>query len=147
LQLSEYVHVFYEAEDVAWIDKLDRRYAWFKKHLLNIEDKFGAMFPSDWELSEQITVEFCSITRYLVCGFFSSSYLFPFVCIFNVFRNELSRIMVKRKNEIDVKLLLFAIQRTKNFENLLGRRFSGITLMSEEKKQLLNTVSNFEIKK
>lgn len=55
--------------------------------------------------------------------------------------------MVKRKNEIDVKLLLFAIQRTKNFENLLGRRFSGITLMSEEKKQLLNTVSNFEIKK
>lgn len=68
LQLSEYVHVFYEAEDVAWIDKLDRRYAWFKKHLLNIEDKFGAMFPSDWELSEQITVEFCSITRYLKCA-------------------------------------------------------------------------------
>lgn len=65
LQLSEYVHVFYEAEDVAWIDKLDRRYAWFKKHLLNIEDKFGAMFPADWELSEQITVEFCSITRYI----------------------------------------------------------------------------------
>lgn len=63
LQLSEYVHLFHEAEDVAWIDKLDRRYAWFKKHLLNIEDKFGAMFPADWELSEQITVEFCSITR------------------------------------------------------------------------------------
>ncbi|XP_065201142.1 vacuolar protein sorting-associated protein 53 homolog [Planococcus citri] len=112
LQLSEYVHLFHEAEDVAWIDKLDRRYAWFKKHLLNIEDKFGAMFPADWELSEQITVEFCSITR-----------------------SELSRIMGKRKNEIDVKLLLFAIQRTKNFENLLSRRFSGITLLSEEKKQ------------
>lgn len=112
LQLSEYVHLFHEAEDVAWIDKLDRRYAWFKKNLLSIEDKFGAMFPADWELSEQITVEFCSITR-----------------------NELSRIMAKRKNEIDVKLLLFAIQRTKNFENLLSRRFSGITLLSEEKKQ------------
>lgn len=64
LQLSEYVHLFHEAEDVAWIDKLDRRYAWFKKNLLSIEDKFGAMFPADWELSEQITVEFCSITRY-----------------------------------------------------------------------------------
>lgn len=43
--------------------------------------------------------------------------------------------MGKRKNEIDVKLLLFAIQRTKNFESLLSRRFSGITLLSEEKKQ------------
>lgn len=53
----------------------------------------------------------------------------------------MSRIMAKRKNEIDVKLLLFAIQRTKNFENLLCRRFSGITLLSEEKKQLLKLVN------
>lgn len=71
LQLSEYVHLFHEAEDVAWIDKLDRRYAWFKKHLLSVEEKFGAMFPVDWELSEQMTVEFCSITRYCIlikCG-------------------------------------------------------------------------------
>ncbi|XKL64167.1 hypothetical protein PGB90_004253 [Kerria lacca] len=124
LQLSEYVHLFHEAEDVAWIDKLDRRYAWFKKHLLNIEDKFGVMFPPDWELSEQMTVEFCNITR-----------------------NEMSRIMAKRKNEIDVKLLLFAIQRTKNFENLLCRRFSGITLLSEEKKQLLKLTNENQIDK
>ena len=45
--------------------------------------------------------------------------------------------MGKRKNEIDVKLLLFAIQRTKTFENLLSRRFSGITLLPEEKRQEL----------
>jgi len=36
--------------------------------------------------------------------------------------------MSKRKSELDVKLLLFAIQRTSNFENLLARRFTGITL-------------------
>lgn len=48
--------------------------------------------------------------------------------------------MAKRKNEIDVKLLLFAIQRTKNFENLLSRRFSGITLMPEEKREQLQLV-------
>ena len=36
--------------------------------------------------------------------------------------------MAKRKNEIDVKLLLYAIQRTGNFENLLSRRFIGVTL-------------------
>lgn len=113
LQLSEYVHLFNEAEDVAWIDKLDKRYAWFKKHLLQIEEKFGAMFPSEWQLSERITVEFCNITK-----------------------NELAKIMIKRKNEIDVKLLLFAIQRTANFENLLARRFTGITLNRNESTKM-----------
>jgi hypothetical protein len=36
--------------------------------------------------------------------------------------------MSKRKSELDVKLLLYAIQRTSNFENLLARRFIGVTL-------------------
>ena len=44
------------------------------------------------------------------------------------FRKELSKIMTKRKVEIDVKLLLFAIQRTTNFETLLAKRFTGVTL-------------------
>lgn len=41
--------------------------------------------------------------------------------------------MQKRRTEMDVKLLLFAIQRTSNFENLLGRRFTGITLEENER--------------
>lgn len=40
--------------------------------------------------------------------------------------------MHKRRPEIDVKLLLYAIQRTTNFENLLAKRFSGITLESPD---------------
>ncbi len=36
--------------------------------------------------------------------------------------------MQNRSSEIDVKLLLFAIQRTTNFESLIAKRFSGITL-------------------
>jgi len=43
-------------------------------------------------------------------------------------RSELSKLMSKRKTELDVKLLLYAIQRTSNFENLLARRFTGVTL-------------------
>lgn len=102
LQLQEYVHLFQENQDTAWLDKIDKRYAWIKRHLLEFEDKFGSMFPANWEVSERITVEFCRLTK-----------------------DELSKIMFKRKNEIDIKLLLYAIQRTINFENLLGRRFSG----------------------
>lgn len=36
--------------------------------------------------------------------------------------------MRTRAREIEVKLLLFAIQRTTNFEGLLAKRFSGCTL-------------------
>lgn len=44
------------------------------------------------------------------------------------FRAELAKIMRTRAKEIEVKLLLFAIQRTTNFEGLLAKRFSGCTL-------------------
>jgi hypothetical protein len=36
--------------------------------------------------------------------------------------------MSKRKPELDVQLLLYAIQRTSNFEDLLAQRFTGVTL-------------------
>ncbi|KAG1693746.1 Vacuolar protein sorting-associated protein 53 [Nymphon striatum] len=71
-------------------------------HLIDFEKKFGCMFPQEWEVSERIAVEFCEITRH-----------------------ELSKIMALRVREIDVQLLLFAIQRTTTFEGLLGRRFTG----------------------
>lgn len=104
LQLQEYTHLFQETEDTAWLDKIDKRYAWIKRHLLDFEDKLGSLFPQNWEVSERIAVQFCKITR-----------------------DELSKIMKKRRGEIDVKLLLFAIQKTTTFENLLSKRFSGVT--------------------
>ncbi len=47
----------------AWLDKIDRRYAWIKRTLVEFEEKFGGMFPPSWEVSERICVEFCEITR------------------------------------------------------------------------------------
>lgn len=108
LQLQEYDHLFQETEDTAWLDKIDKRYAWIKRHLLEFEDRLGNMFPQNWEVSERIAVQFCHKTR-----------------------EELSRIIAKRKAEIDVKLLLYAIQKTSAFESLLSKRFSGVTLEGE----------------
>uniref|UniRef100_A0A1Q3F4F8 Vacuolar protein sorting-associated protein 53 homolog n=1 Tax=Culex tarsalis TaxID=7177 RepID=A0A1Q3F4F8_CULTA len=105
LQLQEYVQLFHENQDVSWLDKIDKRYAWVKRHLLDFEEKYGAIFPQDWEISERITVQFCAITR-----------------------EELTKIMARRRTEMDVKLLLFAIQKTANFEQLLDKRFQGSTL-------------------
>ncbi|KAG8194624.1 hypothetical protein JTE90_003101 [Oedothorax gibbosus] len=107
IQLSEYSHLFQETQEIAWLDKIDKRYAWLKKHLISFEEKFARMFPPDWEVSENIAVEFCHITR-----------------------KELGKIMLSRKSEINVQVLLFAIQKTTDFESLLSKRFSGVTLDS-----------------
>ena len=48
---------------VAWLDKIDRRYAWIKRALVEFEEKHGKLFPEKWEVSERICVEFCHITR------------------------------------------------------------------------------------
>lgn len=103
--LSEYLVLFQENQDVAWLDKIDRRYAWIKRQLVDYEEKYGRMFPREWYMTERIAVEFCHITR-----------------------TELGKIMRTRAKEIEVKLLLFAIQRTTNFEGFLAKRFSGCTL-------------------
>uniref|UniRef100_A0A8B9HH18 Vacuolar protein sorting-associated protein 53 homolog n=1 Tax=Astyanax mexicanus TaxID=7994 RepID=A0A8B9HH18_ASTMX len=100
--LSEYLVLFQENQDVAWLDKIDRRYAWIKRQLVDYEEKYGRMFPEEWCMTERIAVEFCHITR-----------------------TELAKLMRARAREIEVKLLLFAIQRTTNFEGLLAKRFSG----------------------
>ncbi|XP_071397674.1 vacuolar protein sorting-associated protein 53 homolog isoform X3 [Centroberyx affinis] len=103
--LSEYLVLFQENQDVAWLDKIDRRYAWIKRQLVDYEEKYGRMFPEEWCMTERIAVEFCHITRV-----------------------ELAKVMRTRAKEIEVKLLLFAIQRTTNFEGLLAKRFTGCTL-------------------
>lgn len=103
--LSEYLVLFQENQDVAWLDKIDRRYAWIKRQLVDYEEKYDRMFPREWYMTERIAVEFCHITR-----------------------TELGKIMRTRAKEIEVKLLLFAIQRTTNFEGFLAKRFSGCTL-------------------
>lgn len=58
----------------------------------------------DWEVSERIAFQFCQITRH-----------------------SLAAIMQRRRNEIDVKLLIFAITKTQQFELLLTKRFTGKT--------------------
>ncbi|CAL7944693.1 unnamed protein product [Xylocopa violacea] len=119
IQLQEYAHLFDENQDFAWLDKIDRRYAWIKKHLLDFESKFSTIFPQDWEISERIAVQFCNVTR-----------------------EDLTKLMHKRRSEIDVKLLLYAIQRTSNFESLLAKRFSGITLENTDSTNKKNTTNS-----
>ncbi|CAH2056184.1 unnamed protein product, partial [Iphiclides podalirius] len=109
LQLQEYQHLFSAEQECAWLSHIERRYAWLKKHLLSFEESLASMFPHEWLLSERIARHFCKITR-----------------------EELTKIMSSRRNEVDVKLLLYAIQKTYNFEVLLHKRFVGTDFTGPE---------------
>uniref|UniRef100_A0A8C5H9S9 Vacuolar protein sorting-associated protein 53 homolog n=1 Tax=Gouania willdenowi TaxID=441366 RepID=A0A8C5H9S9_GOUWI len=118
--LSEYLVLFQENQDAAWLDKIDRRYAWIKRQLVDYEEKYGRMFPEEWCMTERIAVEFCHISRV-----------------------ELAKVMRTRAREIEVKLLLFAIQRTTNFEGLLAKRFTGGTLTDKRPESPLEPTNPF----
>ena len=104
-ELSEYKTLFQDNQDISWLDKIDKRFSWLKKHLIVFEEKIGFLFPPSWEVSECITVEFCKITR-----------------------KELIKVMNNRSLELDVNILLPAISKATAFEKLLSQRFTGITL-------------------
>ena len=49
---------------VAWLDKIDRRYSWLKRALVKFDEDFHGTFPSEWHVEERISEEFCRITKY-----------------------------------------------------------------------------------
>ena len=49
---------------VAWLDKIDRRYSWLKRALVKFDEDFQGTFPSEWHVEESISEEFCRITKY-----------------------------------------------------------------------------------
>lgn len=111
-ELKEYTVLFEENQENAWLDKIDRRYSWVKRSLAEFEEKFGKIFPGSWDMSERLAFEFCEVTR-----------------------KELVHVMGKRKVEIDNKLLIFSIQRTSNFEQLLTKRFLGRSIARTKEQE------------
>lgn len=82
-QLVEYSHLFEESEENSWLDRIDKRYAWVKRHLLNFEERMGRLFPANWEMSERIAIEFCNITRFfLLLSYTSHNQVFLFNNLF-----------------------------------------------------------------
>ena len=99
-QLAEYKSLFREYDEVSWLDKCDRRYAWLKRCFLEYEEDCARIFPEHWNMPGKIANDFCKVTRKM-----------------------LEKQMKNRVSELDVKLLLFAVQKTQAFEKLLIERF------------------------
>ena len=99
-QLSEYKSLFRDYDDISWLDKCDRRYAWLKRSFLEYEEDCARIFPEAWDMPRKIATDFCKVTRKM-----------------------LEKQIKNRVSELDVKLLLFAVQKTQAFEKLLMERF------------------------
>uniref|UniRef100_A0A8R1DJP6 Vacuolar protein sorting-associated protein 53 homolog n=2 Tax=Caenorhabditis japonica TaxID=281687 RepID=A0A8R1DJP6_CAEJA len=110
-QLSEYVIIYADNEEGAWLDKVDDRYKWFVRKLTDFERAgLSKTFPADWHMGRRLTSEFCVVTRAI-----------------------LYRMMTQRRMDLDWKLLGHAIQHTKMFEALLSKRFPEKDGISFEK--------------
>lgn len=63
-QLKGYLRIFMKESDIGnSLDGLDKRYAWFRKSLGLIEDKYGRILPKRWRVLHRLSIEFCEITR------------------------------------------------------------------------------------
>lgn len=108
-ELLEYRALFQENQDISWLDKVDKRFNWLKKHLIEFEERFGRIFPPKWEVGERIVVAFCKQTA-----------------------KDLAKVMSIRSYEINVRNLLFAVSKSHAFETLLAQKFVGLTICPED---------------
>ncbi|KAL5960757.1 hypothetical protein TSMEX_011426 [Taenia solium] len=110
-QLAEYRELYEPSQAIAWLDKIDHRYAWLRTNITPLERKIRTLFPQDWLVLERLIVEFCRNTR-----------------------TDLEVVMQRRRAEITHNLLVFAMQRTIAFESSLSKIATGATLLEEQKK-------------
>lgn len=89
---------------------MEKRFAWLRQCLIEFEERYSALFPAAWAMSERIALQFSDITR-----------------------QQLGSLMRTRHDEIDVKLFLFAAQKVLKFEEFLVRRFGSGSLQRDWK--------------
>ncbi|XP_064392979.1 vacuolar protein sorting-associated protein 53 homolog [Halichondria panicea] len=102
LQLSDYEVMYHDSLEGAWLDKVDRRYSWMKRTLLNYEEENKIIFPETWAIPERTIVQFCEATR-----------------------SSLTGLMRSKAGDLEVKLLLYAIQKTTAFEKLISQKYAN----------------------
>ena len=120
------------------------RYLWLKRCLKARQADDKAIFPPDWRIAEAISEKFCLETRYAdICrtherptgrgtGPVSDARARVCVCVHVEIvrihvcaRRDLSVILQHTEN-LDVKVLLTAIQKTVEFEAAVANRFAAL---------------------
>ena len=61
-QLKPYSKIFRPAEEHSGLDQVDRRFAWFRRLLKNIDERFENVFPAHWHLQYKLCLQFLQMT-------------------------------------------------------------------------------------
>jgi hypothetical protein len=63
-QIKNYARIFARGSELGdSLDGIDKRYAWFRKSLGLIDDKYSRILPKRWRVQHRLAIEFCEITR------------------------------------------------------------------------------------
>eukprot|EP00605_Chrysophyceae_sp_TOSAG23-4_P001233 GSChrysophyteH1.ASY1.ANO1.1344.1 assembled CDS len=114
LQLVPYESLFGEGKQHNSLDQVERRWAWFKRLLKNVDSKFAKICPSHWHLSLRLCLEFTERTKLHLVELLTT---------------------LQSGDNIDVHSLLKALQSTLRFEQDMVARFQNelaVSAMSDE---------------
>lgn len=98
VQLKEYRTIFKATDEAGSLENTSRRYAYLKRLLKRHQDEMSRYFAPSWKMEEHLCKAFCETTK------------------------EDIQTLLSQKN-IDVELLLGALQDTMEFEQYLLKRF------------------------
>lgn len=101
-QLQPYEKLFGEGKPHFTLDQVERRWAWFKRLLKNIDDSYQTIFPGHWRMSMRMCLEFTEKTKLHLLFLLSK---------------------LEKNDEIDVHALLKALKATLRFEQEMVKRF------------------------
>jgi vacuolar protein sorting-associated protein 53 len=103
LQLVPYEGLFGPGQQHFQLDQVERRWAWFKRLLKYVDNKFGTVFPAHWRLPLRLCLEFVETTKMHIVGLLTE---------------------MESSDRTDVHALLKALQSTLRFEQEMSERFN-----------------------
>uniref|UniRef100_A0A7S1XQR9 Vps53 N-terminal domain-containing protein n=1 Tax=Phaeomonas parva TaxID=124430 RepID=A0A7S1XQR9_9STRA len=96
--------------DAATLEQVERRFAWFKRLLRGIDDRFGAVFPEGWKVTHRLTLQFMAATREQLLALLED-------------RETSMSSTPDLDEEQQVEVLLRALQKCLAFEREMAARF------------------------
>ncbi|KAF8310331.1 Vps53-like protein [Cantharellus anzutake] len=121
IELKEYRRVFRANDEAGQIDNISRRFAWFRRILMNHYDEEGyaEIFPPEWQVGEHLCARFVDITR-----FDSPSFRGPATNLTrSLIQGRCDSGIVKECSFLTVTMLLDALKQTLEFEQSMAKRF------------------------
>ncbi|GAM17722.1 hypothetical protein SAMD00019534_008970 [Acytostelium subglobosum LB1] len=102
IQLSTYKSSFTVDEEHSQLKNVKRRYKWLVRQLNQFKLEYAGVFPVTWKMEENIAYEFCCITKL-----------------------ALQDLLNRHRNDVDVNVLLNALNKTLEFEKQMYKAFAA----------------------